>query len=362
MRQIRSIRRIHVLPYQATSKDRVTRGSAESSISDDSRSSPRLHVSSAPYLFLKLRQLSNPIRAVMLVAFLGLGCQEGVVPVLDTGRPFTLFGLLNPREDTQWVRVFPIEDRLVEAKPEFLDAVFTSTELQTSELYVWTDSLLLESDGKYSHVFWTPFRAEYGYIYRLEAKRSDGQISTTEVVVPREAELIIEEPYSIGEIVQPVFVQGEVPHLIRIEVEDNILFEQITREIRLGALVIDTVLTRIRLVFPRDDKKRKEEDGWRILINLSDDQDLLLDMIPSNYERPTPHEIYLSSIELRMIAANEEWDPPGGSWDVDALIQPGTMSNVENGFGFVGAGYRLKKEWLPAREWVERAGFRYMEL
>jgi hypothetical protein len=33
------------------------------------------------------------------------------------------------------------------------------------------------------------------------------------------------------------------------------------------------------------------------------------------------------------------------------------MSNVENGFGFVGAGYRLQETWTPDTETLTRAGW-----
>ena len=40
------------------------------------------------------------------------------------------------------------------------------------------------------------------------------------------------------------------------------------------------------------------------------------------------------------------------------LVQPGLMSNVDNGFGFVGAGYRIELTWLPDDDVVARSGFR----
>ncbi len=55
----------------------------------------------------------------------------------------------------------------------------------------------------------------------------------------------------------------------------------------------------------------------------------------------------LTKITIHLIAANADWDPPGDTFDIDVLVQPGTLSNVENGFGFVGAGYRLLGTWVP---------------
>ena len=57
--------------------------------------------------------------------------------------------------------------------------------------------------------------------------------------------------------------------------------------------------------------------------------------------------IQFRDVTIRLIVANEAWNPPDGEFDPDVLVQPGLLSNVENGFGFVGAGYRLTGFWAP---------------
>jgi hypothetical protein len=68
--------------------------------------------------------------------------------------------------------------------------------------------------------------------------------------------------------------------------------------------------------------------------------------------------IILIEMRVEMLAVNEAWDPPGGEFDAELLVQPGTMSNVEDGFGFVGAGYELEREYLPPDSVLQDAGFR----
>lgn len=68
--------------------------------------------------------------------------------------------------------------------------------------------------------------------------------------------------------------------------------------------------------------------------------------------------IELRVIILRFIAASADWLPPEGDFDPEVLVQPGTLSNVTNGFGFIGAGYRMQRNWLPADSVVSAAGFR----
>ena len=103
----------------------------------------------------------------LFVLFLS-GCETDVTAVLGTDRVFTVYGVLTPQADTQKVLVFPIEGTLRPAQAEPLDARVTSTDLQSGAMQVWRDSLKREANGQYTHIFWSPFRAEYGHTYRLE--------------------------------------------------------------------------------------------------------------------------------------------------------------------------------------------------
>ena len=58
--------------------------------------------------------------------------------------------------------------------------------------------------------------------------------------------------------------------------------------------------------------------------------------------------ISLAGLGLRITLLDEAFVPPGGVFDPDVLSQPGTLSNVENGFGFVGSIGRFSVEWLLA--------------
>ena len=58
--------------------------------------------------------------------------------------------------------------------------------------------------------------------------------------------------------------------------------------------------------------------------------------------------ISLAGLGLRITLLDEAFVPPGGAFDPDVLSQPGTLSNVENGFGFVGSIGRCSVEWLLA--------------
>ena len=282
----------------------------------------------------------------LFVLFLG-GCDSDVNAVLGTDRIFTLYGVITPQADTQKVLVFPIEGVLRPAQAEPLDARFTSTDLQSGEKRVWRDSLKQEDNGQYTHIFWAPFRAEYGRTYRLEVERSDGAMVRVDAAVPPFAELVEQETPDIFPVITPILVDGDVPRLLKVEVSYFFRFRD---------PAAPTPESR-RVVIPYADWIERVAGGWLIPINLSRDfasirRQLLLD---GTFDRT--FGIRLDQIALRLIAANEEWNPPEGVFEAEVLVQPGTLTNVEDGFGFVGAGYRLQRSWLPLPEVIEGAGF-----
>lgn len=278
------------------------------------------------------------------------GCEEDVTAVLGTDQPFTLYGVLNPKSDTQWVRVFPIEGRLTPREATPLEATFLSFDLASGgEPRVWRDSVIQEPSGLYEHVFWSPFRADYGHTYRIEvARSSDDAMSHVEAEVPVEARLRFGEPTSTFPISQTVFIEGEVPRLMKVEVE---YFVQ--------AIVIQNgeTITTEPIVLPYAEQVTRVEGGWAIPINLSDAHRTLLERLRRAYAGAPTFGVKLLQMQIRLIVANEDWAPPGGVFDPNVLVQPGTLDNVENGFGFVGAGYRMDRNWKPRNEVLEEAGF-----
>ena len=274
----------------------------------------------------------------ILVCFLAVSvsaCEEDVVAVLGTDLPFSMFGVLTPQADTQWVRVFPIEGRLEPTPPGPLDAQFTSTDLLTGEQRVWQDSLIQEENGQFAHVFWSSFPTPFGRAYRLEVERSDGAASRVEVEVPGPATLVMPQRTELVPVLLPVFVQGDVPNLIRIEVTYRYRFRT-PAGIEVGTAMVTY-----------DGKQRRVTGGWVIEITPRTDLRAIQRLIEQNTIVDPNIGLKLTKLTLRLIVANAEWDPPGGVFDADVLVQPGALTNVENGFGFVGAGYRLSSTWIP---------------
>ncbi len=54
-------------------------------------------------------------------------------------------------------------------------------------------------------------------------------------------------------------------------------------------------------------------------------------------------------MELEVTIGNADWDPPGGDFsDERVLVHPGTLSNVENGYGLVVGGYNEETVLYPS--------------
>ncbi len=287
----------------------------------------------------RARDRRGPLRACLpLLALLGLlaaGCEEDVTAVLGTERPFTLFGVLTPQADTQWVRVFPIETVLTPAAPVPLDARFRSLDLAAGSEQAWRDSLIQEENGQYAHVFWAPFPATFGHRFRLEVTRSDGAVTEVEATVPPFAEMILPPQTQTPPPLFSIIVPPQVPNLIRIEITYTFRFRS-NAEIR-----------RETASFSYDGRQRLTPEGWLLELNVAQDVRIIREELKRRFPLDPRTPLKIVSLKIRMIAANAEWKPPGGVFDAEVLVQPGVMSNVENGFGFVGAGYRMEEIWVP---------------
>lgn len=296
------------------------------------------------------------MRHATLACLLGLAlaltsCEDSVDPIVESERAFSLYGVLQPRSDTQWVRIYPIETRLTPARPAPLAATFTATELEGGAPHAWRDSVMQESDGRYAHVFWRPFRVAYDRTYRLQVTGEHGRATRVEVDVPPNAELVVQEP-QIGmlEVTLPVLVNNDVPRLIHLEVEYHFQFNF---ESEAGANASPVA----RATVSYDGEQQQTENGWIVPINLTEDFVRLRRGLEDRNLWNPEFGLVMRDMTLRLAVVNAAWDPPGDAFDPEVLVEPGLMSNVENGFGFVGAGYRLEKEWTPSIETLTEAGW-----
>lgn len=295
--------------------------------------------------------------ALLLLAATFLGC-EADLPTRDHFEtPFSIYGVLSPDLDTQSVRVYATED-FPSLGSAAIDAVVTSKDLTTGETRTWKDSAIVDPNGQYEHVFWSPFRAEYGHRYHIEVNRpSDGARASAEARVPT--------------LVTVRLDQSQSPNLYFTIEGDGFL-----------ALKPEAVYSLERPPFPPiyypiltysisyEGQQEKIADGWMFHIRMHFDHDkvepwYLLDTKTQKIPELGCWQLILHHLRFRTVVGDSIWNPPGGVFDAHilshpkVLSHPGVMSNVENGFGFVGGGYRIDEDLNLPRSAVEAACFIY---
>ena len=273
---------------------------------------------------------------VLIALVSSTGCDESVNPVLGIDKSFTAYGFFNPLADTQAVRIFPIENQLVRTGTEPIDAQLIAEALETGRTFTWQDSLVRFQDGSYGHVFWSAFRPEFEQTYRLQITNANDGFAQVQAQVPAfiEPEEQAPEAGILNRVVLPIIWRG-APQLPAVRV---------TYFFNVGEFSLSYVL-----------EKEQVEGGWRVPIQLSRDAGaaffVLRDHIGSD------GRLVLQDIEIRSVIGNDAWTSPIGIFDAELLVEPGTFSNVEDGFGFVGAGYVSALRWLPDRDVLTQAGF-----
>ena len=258
------------------------------------------------------------IRAGLLVLALVLGaCDESVDVVLDTERAYTVYGHLSVRADTQAVRVYAIDQTIDVVRPKLLDARVMSRNLHTGEVYTWRDSVIQFGEHDFGHVFWARFRPDFEERHRLELVRSDGAMSAVEVQMP---------PESTPELVDPIITPGFV--------QFPILWQNAPRLNNIRVLY-HTNRGMFTFEYPNDQERIEDGQVATVLV-YADVREIFREIFRAH---GSTSDARLRAIEQVVLVSSGDWIPPGNVFSPDVLIEPGTFSNVENGFGYVGAGY-----------------------
>lgn len=264
------------------------------------------------------------------------GCDEAVVSADEIEAYFTLWGALDPSSDLQALRVVPIEREIGTDGGAPIDATMTSTDLTTGATTSWRDSVVTFENGTSGHVFLADFRPQYGRRYRISVERSDGAATVARIRVPPLVDPFRETTNVVaGNVLYPTLWPG-APQLNNIQVT---------------YLLENGNCDRFSMTIPFEGDAEPFEFGWRTTIRLADDADRILGSLDNR-----PHAV--ARITLSAEVASEDWRPPGGVFDPEIFIEPGTFSNVEGGFGFVGGSYEAETDWVPLSDELTRVGFR----
>lgn len=278
---------------------------------------------------------------LVLLALCGLlqACEtfeDSVVdPFAGQGRYFTIYGFLDASTFQQRIRVIPVrrtpEEITSPNEPNaFIDASVASVDLETGQKLFWQHNLSTLNDSTLAHIYTSSIRIEPGRPYRIEVTRSDSaQTSATTVVpslsssIPPEVEPAVT---SFGDAFQTVHLTG-IPKAFDIEVYYSVFNER----------------TLARVIRPYGAAGAADDEGrWTIDIDLSGDAEQVLREVESELGT----NVWLSEMGVRAKWIDDQWpdiDPP---FNLDRLGQPGVLSNVENGDGFIGSIGTYDRSWL----------------
>ncbi len=282
---------------------------------------------------------TSNLRAVLgllVLALLSAGCSDTVDPFLDVDRDYTLFGFLDTDTDVQLIRVIPLRRRVDIPPAAPLDATVTLTDLTTGGTITLRDSLVTLRDtltniSQPTNLLIADFRPEMGHTYEIVVEGPGGKRSSARTTVPSDIRPEIgPERFGSGvvnAITQPVSWPGVVREPFRVEVWYRV--EPLSEGAPFRDVFIDY----------GNDTGSFDGQSWTVDANYTRDKQDVLEFL----QVPTLPRLY--GVGMKLTYVSEDWVPPGGIFDMEALIQPGVFSNVEGGFGFFGSVAQLDVEW-----------------
>jgi hypothetical protein len=282
---------------------------------------------------------------LLLLALLVVACEDTIVnPFIDDDRFFSIYGALDTGAFPQMIRVVPIRDRIGIGETE-IDARVTTTAREDGVTVVWSDSLIQYKDGSLGHVFHAPFRPIPGWTYDIAVERSDGATTRATTTIPFPPNVQIDDPSGISIISQRVVWNDIDYNPYRVEIYYRFFNEEEPQNLFQTAL----------LTYRRDRFGKLTDDGWEVIVGLMADKEAVMEQLGFIAEAMP----MLVGIGIRLTMADDQWRPPDGVFDPEVLVQPGTFSNVENGFGFFGSLNQFTAEWTLSSDVTRILGYSF---
>jgi len=280
-----------------------------------------------------------PVVAILLVAaLLFAACEDTVHPIIESDRQLTLWGTFDMNADRQYLRVVPIREILDVRISEAPELNVTSTDLDLGEQVEWRDSTIIFQNGNPGLLFFADLKVVPTHTYRIEVSSPELPLVTSaETTIPAipEAEIF---PERVLRFVSPSgFTISGLQDLTWHDVRQYpYQIEHWYRFLEFGNLgFIDYKLPFI----PPEITYNPGLDDLDMTLNLVRHRDSIQKYI-------NLAQVRLVGLGQTITVLDDAFVPPGGVFDPELLAQPGTMSNVENGFGFLGAVGRFSIEWM----------------
>ena len=272
-----------------------------------------------------------PAAAVLLLS----ACDESIPTPDAINETYTLWGAFDPRSEVQAVRVVPITDTVGLGSRDALDVTVLSTDLATGAETVWRDSVVQYANGAIGHVYLGEVKPDFESRHVFRVVRPEGQEISALVPVPPLVEPLLQTVgVTAREVTYPIFWPGA----------PQVNAPTLTFFLESGTCVQDSV----QIPFPG--ASDPAEFGWQMAFRLNEESA----PIAARFEEP----MALLRLTVRGEVASEGWRLPlAAARDRDLLVQPTVLTNVENGFGFIGSAYRTSLTWSPTPDELQRSPF-----
>ena len=298
-------------------------------------------------------------RLVALAGLLALASLAGCDTTIETPDSlqgaYTLWGALNPTTDVQALRVVAVTNTLQVRSAAALPITIGSVDLGTGVETAWRDSLVTYRDGSVGHVYLAAFRPAHGSRHRIVLRRDAGGEITTATTVPPRVVPAVGPTTSFAGVRTPVSWPG-APQLGRLRV--TYFYQTYTVDVapQLTARTAPAQCEEGSVSFGLAGSPGPVEGGWVTDVNFETAFSIITDALP----RPPPdtqRRLGLQKVRVQAEVLSEDWRPPGGVFDFEALAASEVFDNVEGGFGFVGAGYPAEVTFFPVPREIGGANF-----
>ncbi len=279
----------------------------------------------------KLPHTLSPFLPFPLPLFLSLflflaACSSDFDPIVDNDNEFfSIYGYLDTRSDTQFVRISPVRETA--ALPlEAGNVVVSSRNEATGDEVVWQDSLVQLDDGTNGFLYYAPMAVTHSERFQLSIRRNDGATTETRVTLP-----------------DPTTAATDSVRRFLDEYEQIVIWNDFA-ETPHNATVQYTVVIPgndpATITLPIGDDGEAVDDAWALHIPLSRNRNEVL----SRLNRPVQGtNIILCSVRMTVDEFGPEWKRP--------------QTDVTNGFGFFGAVVHHSVSWTLTEDVRTEIGY-----
>lgn len=280
--------------------------------------------------------------ALFLLIF-GLGCEDAVIdPFNNDSKYFTVYGFLDESNNfipgaRHALRVIPVTRNAerIESPDDpqaSIDARVFLTDVTDSLTTEMLHELKELEPGVYGHIYSSSLFLRPNHQYRVEIIRKDEQFTYAETQLPNLSSVRAEQ-------------QDPIVNADSTDIRQNIVLTGIK-----ALWNVDVIYhvsgpacfqaARIPVSYGR--VGRATENGWEIEVDITRDR-----------QQIGAANQTICAMGIRARVMDDQWIFPEGELNLEELALPEMLTNVENGYGFVGSVGLLQLDWPLSAELSE---------